>query len=352
VSYITVAKVSSTTDELIIGKSQSIRTLKSVIDKVAISPASVLITGRSGTGKEMVARALHSASPRAKGPFIAINCGAIPPDLIESELFGHERGAFTGAAARRLGKFEEANGGTIFLDEIGDMRLDMQVKLLRVLEERRVTRLGSSSSIPVDVRVISATHQDIDLAISENRFREDLFFRLGVIPIHVPDLGNRIEDVPILLSHFQKNIKHASTVRIDASGLNRLMQHGWPGNVRELRNLVERAGVLYAGETIGWDAMDQLLELKRANREPQAKSTEIRAQGVENFAPVTTQPIFAMPSREIPIDLKSLLESMELERIQLALDLADGVITNAARMLTLKRTTLLEKMRKYRLDKS
>jgi sigma-54 dependent transcriptional regulator, flagellar regulatory protein len=351
-TLVVIKKNSTTTDELIVGQSQSIRLLKSIIDKVAISPASVLITGRSGSGKEVVARALHAASPRSKGPFIAINCGAIPPELIESELFGHERGSFTGAIARRLGKFEEADGGTIFLDEIGDMRPDMQVKLLRVLEERMITRIGSATSIPVDVRVISATHQDIDLAIAENRFREDLYFRLGVVPIHVPDLGSRIEDVPILLSHFQKQIKHASTVKIDASGLNRLMQHGWPGNVRELRNLVERAGVLFAGETIGWNEMEQLLELKRINRAVVAPAIVEQADISVLAQTSSAQPVFAMPSRDIPIDLKSLLETMELERIQFALDLADGVVTNAARMLTLKRTTLLEKMRKYRLEKA
>jgi sigma-54 dependent transcriptional regulator, flagellar regulatory protein len=344
--------VSTTTDQLIVGQSRAIRELKDTINRVANSPVSVMINGRSGTGKEMVARALHAASARAAGPFVAINCGAISPELIESELFGHERGSFTGANTRRIGRFEEANGGTLFLDEIGDMRVDMQVKLLRVLEEREVTRVGGTGSVQVNVRVISATHQNIEVAIAETRFREDLYFRLGVVPISVPDLASRVEDVPLLVAHFQKKLQHAGKVRISPDGLNRLMQHGWPGNVRELRNLVERAGVLFPGETIGSFEMEQLLGLKQANSLP-SRASFVHPQSREPLAlSGPADPMLAMPSQDIPIDLKALLETMELERIQFALDLADGVISDAARMLTLKRTTLIEKMRKYGVDRT
>lgn len=344
--------VAKTTNELIIGQSRAIRALKETITRIANSPVSVMIHGRSGTGKEMVARALHSGSHKSSAPFVAINCGAISPELIESELFGHEKGSFTGASARRIGRFEEANGGTIFLDEIGDMRLDMQVKLLRVLEERVITRVGGSTPIPINVRVISATHQDLDLAIAENRFREDLYFRLSVVPINVPDLAARVVDVPLLVAHFQQKLAHAGKVRICPEGLNRLMQHGWPGNVRELRNLVERAGVLFPGETIGCAEMEQLLGLKHANSLPPRTDFEPIAPQEQANQSGYGVPILALPSQDIPIDLKALLETMELERIQLALDLADGVIADAARMLTLKRTTLIEKMRKYGVDRT
>ena len=195
---------SSPVDRMIVGKSKCSNNLRQLVRRVAQSNASVMITGPSGAGKEVLARAIHEESDRAGKPFIALNCGAIPSELIESELFGHERGAFTGAHARRIGRFEEANGGTLFLDEIGDMRFDMQVKLLRVLEDRLVTRVGGTSTMSVDVRIISATHQDMNEAIAQNRFRQDLHFRLGVLPIAAAPLAKRVEDVPLLIEHFQR----------------------------------------------------------------------------------------------------------------------------------------------------
>ena len=323
-------------EDMLIGGSAPMIALRDMIQRVARSSASVMICGASGSGKEVVARAIHATSARAGKPYIALNCGAIPAELIESELFGHERGAFTGAQNRRTGHFENADKGTLFLDEIGDMRFDMQVKLLRVLEDGLVSRVGGNSALPVDVRIISATHQNIDTAISDGRFREDLFFRLGVILVHVPSLSARTEDIPALIVHFQKNRPLQSICRFGPCALQRLMAHKWPGNVRELRNVIERANVLFCGETIDAFAVDQLL----GRTAPKLAA-----------APSVAKPIEALANPGTPIDLKAQVEHMELERIQAALACADGVISEAARMLTLKRTTLIEKMRKYRLER-
>jgi sigma-54 dependent transcriptional regulator, flagellar regulatory protein len=324
-------------DDRIVGNSAAMAHLRSIIARVGPSLAPVLITGPSGSGKEAVARAIHAASDRAEKPFVAINCGAIPPELIESELFGHEKGSFTGAAARRIGRFEEAHGGTLFLDEIGDMRFDMQVKLLRVLEDGVVQRIGGGAAIPVDVRILSATHNDVHAQIEAGRFREDLYFRLGVLPVKTPSLAERPEDIPELIEHFQAKMGHAGRIRFDLAAVARLQAHDWNGNVRELRNVLERARVLFPGEKLDVDHVDQLL-----GRTPMSTVTYI-AQ-VRPEATVVTPP--ATPGRA-PINLRELVETMELERIQMALDMADGVVSEAARMLTLKRTTLIEKMRKY-----
>lgn len=315
----------------LIGESAAIRELRGLIGRVARSDASVLVTGPSGSGKELVARAVHQASGRAGQAFVALNCGAIPAELMESELFGHERGAFTGASARRIGRFEEAHRGTLFLDEIGDMRFDMQVKLLRVLEDGLVQRVGGGAPFASDVRIVSATHQDIDGAIAANRFREDLYFRLGVVPIRVPSLAERVEDLPLLIAHFRQKRSGAPIARFDRDAMMRLMAHDWPGNVRELRNVVERADVLFAGAVIGAGEVEILLGLKAGQSAP-------------HIAPPPQED--APPMAE-PIDLKDLIERVEQERIQSALEAAQGVISEAARLLTLKRTTLIEKMRKY-----
>jgi sigma-54 dependent transcriptional regulator, flagellar regulatory protein len=348
-----VRQISATPNDLMIGQSAGIVELRDMIARVARSSASVMITGPSGSGKELVARAIHAASDRYKQPFVALNCGAIPSELIESELFGHERGSFTGANARRIGRFEEADGGTLFLDEIGDMRFDMQVKLLRVLEDGIVTRIGGNAMNPVNVRVISATHQNIDTAIAENRFREDLFFRLGVVLLNVPDLASRVEDIPSLVANFQKKAGRPGAVRFSGDALERLMLHNWPGNVRELRNVVERAEVLFAGEVLARRDVEQLLGLMRPTPHIAANLRPIPTEVVK--PPVAPQPTddLQAPRGEsrIPVDLKALLETLELEKIQLALDMADGVISEAARLLTLKRTTLIEKMRKYGVDR-
>ncbi len=347
--------------QAIIGKSTKVAALRQLVARVANSNASILISGPSGSGKEVVAQAIHSASDRAGSKFVALNCGAIPADLMESELFGHERGSFTGAHTRRIGRFEEADGGTLFLDEIGDMRFDMQVKLLRVLEDGLITRIGSTSPFSTSVRIISATHQNIDVAIAENRFREDLYFRLGVVPIVVPSLAERLEDIPLLIAHMQRGRLPGGIAKFDASAEAALMAHDWPGNVRELRNFVERAGVLHGGETISGRGVERLLGKRNETLSKKAAiAGDVRAHVIlPHFeavgSPVSqsvADPLTAVSGKPLPIDLKEMLETMELERIQMALDTADGVISEAARLLTLKRTTLIEKMRKYGVDKS
>jgi sigma-54 dependent transcriptional regulator, flagellar regulatory protein len=326
-------------DELIIGQSEAVQRLRALVTRVAACGASVLLAGASGSGKELVAQAIHMASMRAAKPFVAINCGAIPADLIESELFGHEKGSFTGAHSRRIGHFESADKGTLFLDEIGDMRFDMQVKLLRVLEERKVVRVGGSSAIPVDVRIISATHQDIDMAMADGHFRQDLFFRLGVVILRVPDLASRTEDIPLLIRHFQRGKPAGVIANFDESGMARLQAHSWPGNVRELRNFVERAGVLMGGATLDADAVGVLI------------AGGVPAMPTENFVtPVVAPSMLTTAENGQPIDLKQEIEMIELMRIHTALEQADGIISEAARLLTLKRTTLIEKMRKYGLQ--
>lgn len=335
-------------EALIIGHSPAAQHLREMIRRVARSNASVMLCGPSGSGKELVARAIHDEGVRSGKPFAAINCGAIPGELIESELFGHEKGSFTGATARRLGHFEASEGGTIFLDEIGDMRFDMQVKLLRVLEDRTIVRVGSSDVRSVDVRVISATHQDLDGAIADGKFREDLFFRLGVVVLQVPSLASRVEDIPALIRHFQRKMPADAKCRFEDAAMALLMQHRWPGNVRELRNFVERASVLHGGEMLGADDVAMLLNPTAAFAPRYASPISFvpaHTGADEVAAPAAAHAKAPAPGR--PIDLKREIETIELEQIHVALDLADGIISEAARLLTLKRTTLIEKMRKY-----
>jgi sigma-54 dependent transcriptional regulator, flagellar regulatory protein len=338
-SLTTLTERKSSIEDMLIGDSARMIALRDMVRRVARSSASVMICGASGSGKEVVARAIHTASARAAKPYVALNCGAIPAELIESELFGHEKGAFTGAQSRRTGHFENADKGTLFLDEIGDMRFDMQVKLLRVLEDGLVSRVGGNSQLSVDVRIISATHRNVDHAIADGRFREDLFFRLGVVLLQVPGLSDRVEDIPQLIAHFQIGKSIASSCHFDASAMQRLMTHNWPGNVRELRNIVERASVLFCGETVDAFGVDQLLG--RAAVKPTPNACEPK--------PIIEQVILS--TSDAPIDLKAQIERIELERIQIALERAEGVISEAARMLTLKRTTLIEKMRKYGVER-
>jgi two-component system nitrogen regulation response regulator NtrX len=238
----------------ILGKSAAVGEILATIQKVGPTQARILITGENGTGKELVARAIHETSTRKDGPFIEVNCAAIPEELIESELFGHEKGSFTGAVDRRVGKFELADGGTLFLDEIGDMSLSAQAKVLRVLEEGKLQRVGGSKTIETDVRVLAATNKNLIEESQRNRFREDLYYRLNVVPIHLPPLRERAEDIPVLVEHFLQNACEQNTVprkNIDPAALLMLQKYHWPGNVRELRNAIERMVILSAGETIG-----------------------------------------------------------------------------------------------------
>jgi sigma-54 dependent transcriptional regulator, flagellar regulatory protein len=235
-----------------VGESIAMRSVQRLIELVAAVDSTVLILGETGTGKELVARHIHELSTRASGPFVAVNCGAIPTELIESELFGHEKGAFTGALTRRIGRFEFAAGGTLFLDEIGDMSLQMQVKLLRVLQERSFERVGNTTMIRSDARIVAATHRDLEAAVRDEQFREDLYYRLNVFPLPIAPLRERLSDLPLLIRHVLQRLgpSEAAAVRLSEEAMQCLMQYRWPGNIRELSNLLERLTVLHGGRTV------------------------------------------------------------------------------------------------------
>ncbi|MCV6626072.1 MAG: sigma-54 dependent transcriptional regulator, partial [Cellvibrionaceae bacterium] len=237
----------------LVGTSREIQTVRTMMSQVADKDVTVLITGESGTGKEVVARNLHYHSPRRESPFVPVNCGAIPPDLLESELFGHEKGAFTGAISARAGRFELAEGGTLFLDEIGDMPLNMQVKILRVLQEKTFERVGGNKSIPTNVRIIAATHRNLESMIEEGTFREDLYYRLNVFPIEMPSLRDREEDIPLLLNELVSRLEseNRGSIRFNSAAILSLCRHQWSGNVRELANLVERMAIMYPYGVVG-----------------------------------------------------------------------------------------------------
>ena len=351
------------------GSSRAMRAVHRLIEQVAPFDTNVLILGESGTGKEMVARHIHELSGRASHPFVPVNCGAIPADLLESELFGHEKGAFTGALSTRLGRFEFAEGGTLFLDEIGDMSLQMQVKLLRVLQERSFERVGSNKTMRCNVRIIAATHRDLEAAISAGRFREDLFYRLNVFPVQMPPLRERLEDLPILMEHLlqRQGQSGARSIRFDKDAMNCLARNPWPGNVRELSNLLERLAILFPGQTIS--AAD-LPERYRTNFQAQipvlndlptaidelrlGEDEDEECELVEAVEGLVDAPhVYEILEGHLPrggIDLKDHLSAIEVGLIRKALVEADGTVAEAARLLRIRRTTLVEKLRKYRLS--
>ena len=342
----------------LVGVGQSVAKVRQLIEQVANTEANVLILGDSGTGKEVVARNLHYHSDRKDKPFVPINCGAIPPELLESELFGHEKGAFTGAISARQGRFELANGGTLFLDEIGDMPLAMQVKLLRVIQERVFERVGSNKSIKADVRVIAATHRNLENEITEGRFREDLFYRLNVFPIEMPSLSQRVEDIPLLLEELiirMENNKRGS-VRLTAAAISALQQYKWPGNVRELSNLVERLLIMFPNGVVDvhdlpekyCQGVDVLAPTIPLSSKSVNDNLELQQRVVSNIInKATSQNLFP----EEGIDLKAHLLELESNLIQQALDESKGVVAHAAQRLNMRRTTLVEKMRKYGLQR-
>lgn len=313
----------------IVGESDEIKKIFGLVEKVADSGSTIMINGETGTGKGLVARAIHNLSRRSDKPFITINCGAIPENLLESELFGHVKGAFTGAATSKTGKFEAAKGGTIFLDEIGDMSPDLQVKLLRVLEEGEFEPVGGCRTLRTDVRVIAATHRDLEKAVAEGKFRQDLFFRLYVIPLKLPALKERREDVPLLIHHFvtiickEKGMEHP---QLDDNAMDALMNFDWPGNVRELKNIVERLVVLNGGRCVS--LADLPKRFQNCIRQFNPSGIQISGDG---------------------ICLNSAVTEFEKSLIIQSLEKTNGIKNRAAKLLHLNRTTLVEKIKRHKI---
>jgi two-component system nitrogen regulation response regulator NtrX len=318
-------KISSFACEDIIGTSINIRNIREVVKQAAESDARILITGENGAGKEVIARAIHLCSARAENPFIDVNCAAIPETLIESELFGHEKGAFTDAYSMRKGRFELAHGGTLFLDEIGDMSLSAQAKVLRVIQEQKVERLGGEKTIETDVRIIAATNQDLERACEQGKFRQDLFFRLNVIPIHVPALRERLEDIPMLLCHFLK--AQDREIILEADALELLSSHDWPGNVRELKNLAERLAVMYSKERIGGEDLQKLLNKKKNN----GKNTGLTS----------------LPEGILERNYSDARDSFEKCYLEFQLYKNNGIISRTAEAIGIYPSNLHAKLRKY-----
>lgn len=315
--------------ERLLGHSPQIRKIRSLIKHVACSDSTVLILGQSGTGKDVIASCIHFLSNRRDKPLVPINCGAIPSELMESELFGHEKGAFTGALTKRPGRFEMADGGTLFLDEIGDMPFPMQVKLLRVLQERKIERVGGSAGIKIDVRLIAATNKNLEELILHHQFREDLYYRLNVFPIQVPNLNERVEDIPALIDyHLDKiyeRLKHRVVFTDQAKEI--LCHYSWPGNIRELENFLERMVILHH---------DRVLDEK-----------DIEPMYRQKKAAIANKSLNLMPDESV--NIKEYIANIEKQMIQYALDRSNGIVNAAAKYLSMGRTTFLEKMKKYDL---
>ena len=354
----------------IFGSSQATKKLLSLIDRLADSDATVLITGESGSGKEVLAKLIHDQSLRAKDSFVPVNCGAIPRDLLESELFGHQKGAFTGAVSDRVGKIVSADGGTLFLDEIGDMPLDMQVKLLRVIQERKVDPVGSNQSVTVNVRIIAATHRSIEAQIEKGDFRADLYYRLNVVPLQLPSLRERKEEIPLFLTAFEKLFcdKKVLSVSIKKDLIELIMRYDWPGNVRELSNFVQRLSVLYPGQQVGLNEVDPIMlpagvqELAEQQLAEAGKSLELNFSGSESDTNIdSNEDLGSNPYEEIvmaargidldevkEISLKETMGRIESDVIRRALNEVNGNVSMCARLLKMRRTTLIERMK--RLD--
>ena len=328
------------------GNSKAIQNVRKMIEQVAITDSTVLILGESGTGKEVAARNIHNLSDRRLNPFVPINCGAIPADLLESELFGHEKGAFTGAISARQGRFELAQGGTLFLDEIGDMPLSMQVKLLRVIQEKVFIRVGSNREIQTNVRIIAATHRNLEEMIEDGGFREDLYYRLNVFPLEMPALRDRAEDLPLLINDLITRLEHEhrGTVQFTDKAVAVLCNSPWTGNVRELANLIERLAILHPKKRV--DVTE--IPAKYLPSEDVLESiVNMPSTAVENI--VSPLPA-AIP--EAGMDLKQYLSDTEIRLIDQALEQAGGVVARAAKLLNIRRTTLVEKMKKYGMSKT
>jgi len=325
----TLKKTYNFSSEDIIGTSALARNIRETVIQAAASDARILITGENGSGKEVIARAIHSCSARADSPFVDVNCAAIPETLIESELFGHEKGAFTDAVSTRKGRFELAHGGTLFLDEIGDMSLSAQAKVLRVIQEQKIERVGGEKTIETDVRIIAATNQDLEKACKEGRFRQDLFFRLNVIPIHSPPLRERKEDISHLLCHFLKIAGKDITLETDA--IDTLAAHDWPGNVRELKNLAERIAVMHQGNVINGEDIDKLLNIRGK------KPVNTEQTGVET----------ALPSNILEQNYSAAKDGFEKYYLEFQLLKNNGIISRTAEAIGIYPSNLHAKIRKY-----
>ena len=351
-------------DAKIIGQSKSTVDLKKMIALVSASDSPVIINGPTGSGKELVAEALHTES-RRKGNFVALNCAAIPSELMEAEIFGFEKGAFTGALKTTQGKFEQAHKGTLFLDEIGDMPAALQTKLLRVLENSTITRVGSTKDIKLDVRVVCATHKNLDELVTEKIFREDLLFRLNVFPINVPALVDRREDIPDLINHFlnqKKRFDQNGVPHFDEEAFDALKNYSWPGNIREVRNVVERAIMFFPAQKISSaDVNEYLIKVNLDVINRQDEQTAIWEEfenlgSIENNAPLPAEGYIPVPTdfsslfeKQNTIDLRRLLRDIEIVLIEAAIDRNNGNTSEAAKDLKLLRTTLIEKVKKYGL---
>ena len=351
----------------LVGETDAVKQVRFLISQVAKTDANVLILGESGTGKEVVARNVHLLSKRNNGPFVPVNCGAIPGELLESELFGHEKGAFTGAISARKGRFELAQGGTLFLDEIGDMPLQMQVKLLRVLQERSYERVGGTKAIQADVRVIAATHRNLEDMIESGKFREDLYYRLNVFPIENPSLNERSDDIPLLLKELMRRVNEQSGTgaKFTERAIESLKVHAWPGNIRELANLVERMVIMFPEKVVDvTDLPNKYRHIEVDAFEPEYPEelrekdafNELFSEGFSDydeeleseFQPMK-QPVGSLP--EEGIELKEYLAELEVNLITQALERYDYIVARAAEILGVRRTTLVEKMKKYNLNK-
>ena len=353
---------------LISGKSKQTDELIKLIQMISKTNSTALILGETGTGKDVIARAIHNSSPR-NGPLITVNCAAIPSELLESELFGHEKGSFTGADKLRKGKFEQSSGGSMFLDEIGDMPLSLQAKLLRAIENKTIQRVGGSSDIKIDLRLICATHRDLDKKVENGEFRADLFFRINVLPIQVPSLAERRDDIPDLVLNLLKKVDTVDDLKpkFTNDAITALTRHNWPGNVRELKNLIERACILFQGQDVtSTNITENLLRLKAPNTiEEQNEIWDVTSElmdkvefedndeeenKIDNLPhPNNYKDWFTFYDE---IDVRRHLQDIEIILIEAALEKTNGKIANAADILKLRRTTLIEKMKKFSITKN
>ena len=351
--------------EGLIGDSPKMQQVYEMIEKIFDIDSTILITGESGTGKELIAKTIHYNSLRAQQPFIPLNCAAIPKDLLESELFGHEKGAFTGALNTRIGRFELAAGGTLFLDEIGEMDMSLQGKVLRIIQGKEFERVGGSKTIKVDVRIVTATNKDLEKAIEEGKFREDLFYRLNVIPVHLPPLRERVEDIPLLVDFFKKELmkkRKKESVEVSPAAMECLIKYHWPGNVRELENLLERMTILVSKDTI--EVSDLPPKFQVAKAETNTRTVPVKSPAADQPGQRSAEKSLGRP--DIPdqkdpaqtgvslsdsgVDLAKAVEQMERDLIMQALGKTGGVKSKAAKLLGLNRTTLVEKMKKMNIE--